>query len=107
MAKAYWITCYRAINNPDLSPDFPEYAIHFPSGDHSAFPDGSSPALMQIVLSSAMVMIHSCPKGRFGESLRLIVYAIFDPSGESCTAPTERSLKRSDDCKPAGSATAQ
>src|SRR6266513_1878816 len=49
----------RARIRPDLSPSLPEYAIHFPSGDHSGLLDGSSPALRQSDLPSAGVMIQS------------------------------------------------
>jgi hypothetical protein len=42
----------RAIDRPDLSPTFPEYAIHFPSGDHSGFPEPSSALLSEMLLPS-------------------------------------------------------
>ena len=51
---------------------------------------------------SATVMIQSWPIGPRGPSLRVIVYAILEPSGENCTAPTERIFKKSSDLKFAG-----
>src|SRR5271169_3640674 len=63
----------RATSMPDLVPRRPEYAIHFPSGDHSGSPDGSSAALRQIDFRSTTVMIQSCATGRSGPSFRTIV----------------------------------
>src|SRR5258706_4691197 len=63
----------RAMESPVLSPTFPVYAIHLPSGDHSGFPEGSAAALRHTVLPSASVMIQSCPTGLRGPSLRVTV----------------------------------
>ena len=59
--------------SPDLPFSLPEYAIHFPSGDHSGSLEDSSPALSAIDFRSESVMIQSWPNGRPGPSLRVIV----------------------------------
>src|ERR1700736_1740519 len=50
--------------SPDLPFSRPEYAIHFPSGDHSGSPEDSSPVPSCIDFRSDRVMIHSWPNGR-------------------------------------------
>ena len=59
--------------SPDLPFNLPEYAIHFPSGDHSGSLEDSSPALSGIDFRSDSVMIQSWPNGRPGPSLRVMV----------------------------------
>src|SRR5581483_1548568 len=59
----------RATTTPCLPPTDPEYAIHWPSGDHTGPPDGSLSPPNLTVRPSAIVMTHSCPYGRPAPSL--------------------------------------
>src|SRR5438270_1743777 len=85
----------RAITRPDLSPTRPRYAIDLLSGAHSGLPDGSFSAPKRTDLPSARVITQSWPYGRPSPSLFSTTYATRVASGESCTAETDRSLKRS------------
>src|SRR5580765_5730583 len=79
-----------AIARPALSPTRPLYAIHWLSGDQFAFPDGSFPAPMRVVLPSASVITQSWPYGRPVPSLFSTVYATLVASGETSTPDTDR-----------------
>ena|ERR1700690_583242 len=59
--------------NPDWSPSLPLYAIHWPSGDHSAPPDDSFSFENSVERPSANVMTTNCEYGLPGPSLRLMV----------------------------------
>ena len=86
---------------PDLSPTFPEYAISFPSGEHSGSPDPSSLALNATICALAIVTTNSWPNGRRGPSFRVTVYATRVPSGDNFTVPTLRNFSPSAARKPA------
>src|SRR5262245_25696172 len=48
-----------AMTRPDLSPTWPRYAIHWLSGDHSGFPEGSLSAPKRTLFPSAIVITHN------------------------------------------------
>src|SRR6187455_2775276 len=77
--------------SPDFSPARPRYATHCASGDHSGLPDDSLSPPKRTVLPSAIVITDSWPYGRPAPSLFSIVYATRVPSGDTCTADTDRS----------------
>src|SRR6185295_10438394 len=88
----------RATTSPVLSPTRPRYAIDWLSGDQTGLPVGSSSAPKRTLLPPASVITQSCPYGRPAPSLLSTTYATRAASGETCTADTDRSLRRSPLC---------